>query len=175
VGKSVVAYRFFSILFTNVQRILHHVFLGARSSEQFPLGSCGRIVDVEEVLMEPEKLANAYLLFFESKKEADRWAWNEVDDLVRRDPDRGWEITCLLVNKANSDEALGFVAAGPLEDLLRKHGPAVIDRIEAASHEDARLQIALSGVWIRPENPIFERWHALMWKYGFAEGKRAPL
>jgi hypothetical protein len=24
-------------------------------------------------------------------------------------------------------------------------------------------------------NPIFKRWYALMWKYGYAEGKRRPL
>lgn len=70
--------------------------------------------------MDTEKLVNTYLLYFVGKQEKDRWAWDEVDDLVRRDPDRGWEITRLLVNKANSDEALGFVAAGPLEDLLKK-------------------------------------------------------
>jgi hypothetical protein len=125
--------------------------------------------------MDPEKLANEYLLFCESKKEDCRWAWSEVDDLVRRDPDKGWEITCILVNKASSDEALGFVAAGALEDLLRKHGPTVIDRVEHESQENVRLQTALSGVWIAPESPVFNRWCALMWKYGFAEGKRTPL
>jgi hypothetical protein len=72
------------------------------------------------------------------------------EHLVRHDPDRCWELTCLLVNKANSDEAIGFVAAGPLEDSLRKHGLAVIDRIEQASQQNVRLQTALSRVWIRP-------------------------
>jgi hypothetical protein len=125
--------------------------------------------------MDAEKLANEYLLFCESKKEDCRWAWSEVDDLVRRDPDKGWEITCILVNKASSDEALGFVAAGALEDLLRKHGLTVIDRVEHESQENVRLQTALSGVWITPESPVFDRWYALMWKYGFAEGNRTPL
>jgi hypothetical protein len=32
-----------------------------------------------------------------------------------------------VVNKALSDEALAYVAAGPLEDLLTFHGPALID------------------------------------------------
>ena len=125
--------------------------------------------------MDAESLANTYFRYFELKKEEDQWAWSEVEDLVRRDPENGWEITRVLINKAPSDEALGFVAAGPLEDLLRKHGPAVIDRVEKESQESARFQTALSGVWIRPENPVFDRWYALMWKYGFAEGKRPPL
>jgi hypothetical protein len=32
-------------------------------------------------------------------------------------------LTCLLVDKACSNEALAYVAAGPLEDLLTFHGP----------------------------------------------------
>jgi hypothetical protein len=56
-------------------------------------------------------------------------------------------------------KAVGFVAAGPLEDLLRKNGPAVIERIEQASQQNVRPQTALSGVRIRPENPIFECRH----------------
>jgi hypothetical protein len=125
--------------------------------------------------MDSEALANAYLLYFETKRKEDRWAWSEVDDLIRHDAERGWEVTQVLVKKSTSDEALGFVAAGPLEDLLKKHGLAVIDRIEEECLENERLRMALSGVTIRPENPIFERWYALMWKYGFAEGKRTPL
>src|SRR5271169_1955713 len=76
-------------------------------------------------------------------------------------------------NRAPSDSALALVAAGPLEDLLKKHGPVVVDRVEEESRKNDRLRLALSGVWgIYPGNPIYERWHALMWKYGFAEGKR---
>lgn len=99
-----------------------------------------------------------------------------VDELVERDPDEGWRITCALVNRAPSDRALAIVAAGPLEDLLTKHGVAVIDRVEEESRKNDRLRLALSGVWgIGPGNPIYQRWYALMWKYGFAEGKRVPL
>jgi hypothetical protein len=52
------------------------------------------------------------------------------------------------------------------------HGPVVIDRIENESKENARLQLALSGVWLNRTHPMFERWHKLMGKYGFAEGGR---
>lgn len=125
--------------------------------------------------MNAEELATAYLQYFETKQEDDRWAWSDVDQLVRRKPDQGWEVIRLLVNKAPSDEALAFVAAGPLEDLLKKHGPAVIDQIENECRENDRLRLALSGVWIGNNTPVFDRWYALMWKYGFAEGKRMGL
>lgn len=99
-----------------------------------------------------------------------------MDTLVRDDPTEAWEITRILVNEAPSDEALAYVAAGPLEELLHRHGSVLIDRIEEESQENARLQLALSGVWgLDRSSPVFDRWYALMWKYGFAESKRTPL
>jgi hypothetical protein len=110
------------------------------------------------------------------KQQEDSWAVREVNTLVRDDPAEAWEVTRILVETAPSDEALAYVAAGPLEELLNKHGPVLIDRIEEESRENARLQLALSGVWgLDRSNPVFDRWYALMWKYGFAEGKRGPL
>jgi uncharacterized protein DUF6869 len=125
--------------------------------------------------MHAEELATAYLKYFGSHRDEDRWAWSDVDNLVRRDADRGWEITRILVNKSTSDEALAFVAAGPLEDLLKKHGLDVIDRIENECKENDRLRMALSGVSIGPEKPIFGRWYQLMREYGFVDGKRTGL
>jgi hypothetical protein len=125
-------------------------------------------VDVDE-------LATAYLRYFESKRDEDFWAFCEVDDLVRGDAERGWELTRILIDKSTSDEALADVAAGPLEDLLKKHGPIVIDRIENECKENERLRTALSGVYMNGGEPVFQRWYALMWKYGFAEGKRPGL
>lgn len=125
--------------------------------------------------MNSEELAEAYLRYHARKDQADQWAWEAVE-LVNHNPDEAWQIVCALVDKAANDETLAYVAAGPLEDLLKKHGPAVIDRVEEKSSNDPRFQLALSGVWgIEPNNPIFDRWYALMWKYGFAEGKRSPL
>lgn len=125
--------------------------------------------------MDANELASAYLRYFGSKRKEDWWAWNDVDDLVRRDAERGWEVTRVLVNKSSSDEALAYVAAGPLEDLLKRHGLAVIDRIDNESEINDRLRVALSGVYLDPSYLVFDRWYALMCKYGFAEGKRAGL
>jgi hypothetical protein len=126
--------------------------------------------------MSREELAAAYLRHYIFKQQEDGWAVREVDTLVQDSPTEAWEVTRILVNTAPSDEALAYVAAGPLEELLHKHGPVVIDRIEEESRENLRLQLALSGVWgLDPSDPVFDRWYALMWKYGFGEGKREPL
>jgi hypothetical protein len=122
-----------------------------------------------------DELAHVYLRHYQLKRQEDFWAVEEGDHLVDHDADLGWALTKILIDKAVSDEALAYVAAGPLEDLLKKHGFAVIKRVEEECRTNSRLQLALSGVWLGREYPIYYRWYALMWKYGFAEGRRRPL
>jgi len=50
-----------------------------------------------------------------------------------------------------------------------------IDRVDDESRSDDRIRVALSGVWIRPGDPVFERWYAIMCRYGFADGRRRAL
>jgi len=125
--------------------------------------------------VDEQSIAGAYLRYHERKREEDRWAVDEIDALVAGDPDTAWEVTRALLGQARSDEELAYIAAGPLEDLLKTHGPRVIDRIERECRNDERLQLALSGVWVRPDDPVFGRWYALMRQYGFAEGGRTAL
>jgi len=39
------------------------------------------------------------------------------------------------------------LSAGPLEDLLAMHGPAIIDRVEAEAARDPTFAKLLGGVW----------------------------
>jgi hypothetical protein len=126
-------------------------------------------------MLPEEQVVDSYLRHYALKEDQDLWAFDEVDQVVRRDPAAGLRLTCLLVNKASSDEALAYVAAGPLEDLLTFHGPTLIDRVTVAARADDRLQLALSCVWLNRANPVWERWFALMNEFGFADGKRVAL
>jgi len=63
--------------------------------------------------MDNEQLVLTYHRYFEDRQQEDRWAWVEVDSIIRRDPITGWKLTCSLINKAVSDSALAFIAAGP--------------------------------------------------------------
>lgn len=132
--------------------------------------------------MDRREIAEAYLQYWEKKlgehepSEDGKEASDEIDRLVAAEPLEAWELICHLVEGASTDQVLAIVAAGPLEDLLKKHGPEVIALVEESCQCNDRMRLALSGVWgIDSGNPIFERWHALMWKYGFAEGKREAL
>src|SRR5215472_12798330 len=69
-----------------------------------------------------EQLASTYLRYHTLKRDEDFWAFEAMDNLVRVNPSEAWEVTQILVSTASSDEALAYVAAGPLENLLQMKG-----------------------------------------------------
>jgi Family of unknown function (DUF6869) len=86
------------------------------------------------------------------KKDRCFWAWEEVTELVRDDVDRAWDVVLELVGRAVDDRLLAYVAAGPLEDLIKWHPHEIIDRVEQQARRDARFRRALSGVWGVPSS-----------------------
>jgi hypothetical protein len=77
------------------------------------------------------------------------WAFDDVVDTVRNSPSDGWALTQGLLDAAEDDAALMYIAAGPLEDLLTTHGEQVIDDVVVAARRDAKVRRALAGVWGR--------------------------
>jgi hypothetical protein len=73
--------------------------------------------------------------------------------LVDHKPDRAWAFIVTLVECAPSDDALGWVGAGPLEDILCDYGPAFIDRVESIAGISPRFRICLRSVWRRSMDP----------------------
>ena len=63
-------------------------------------------------------------------------------------PDEQWDFLLELIAAApDHDDVLGRIAAGPLEGLLGRYGPAVIERVERLAERDARFRRILTGVW----------------------------
>ncbi len=75
------------------------------------------------------------------------WAWEAVEDLVRREPEHAWAAIVELVRHAPDDSVLASIAAGPLEDLLCHHPYAMIDRVEQLALEDTKFRRCVAGVW----------------------------
>jgi hypothetical protein len=71
----------------------------------------------------------------------------DVDDLVRDAPERAWLVIQLIFAACRNDLERACLAAGPLEDLLAKHGPSFIDRVEQAAVNDNDFRELLVGVW----------------------------
>jgi CRISPR/Cas system-associated protein Csm6 len=113
-------------------------------------------------MLDLQDLARRYLADYESgRPESGDWsAWDAVDRLVRDDPTQAWAVVTELVTQSPTDEALFYIAAGPLEDLLAKHGPLVIDVIEHAAKRDPKIRRCLGGVWGNSITPAV--WDRLM-------------
>lgn len=62
-------------------------------------------------------------------------------------PDEQWTfILELIAAAADDDDILSHIAAGPIEGLLARHGPAVIDRVEDFAERSAKFRRILRGV-----------------------------
>jgi hypothetical protein len=112
-----------------------------------------------------QTLADAYL----RRRDEDFWAWEEVHRMAETDLYEGWKITLLLLEKAASDNDVCYIAAGPLEDLIDFHGHKALDLIEQQCENNSRLQFALSQVGVLFYYDEFERWYALLCKYGLRQ------
>ena len=63
------------------------------------------------------------------------------------DPERLWPIVTALIDRAPDEGTLFYVAAGPLEDLVRNHGARLVDRLADRAEANPRFRMALKGVW----------------------------
>lgn len=77
----------------------------------------------------------------------DAWTWPLIDELTRDHPTIGLAAIRALLAACETAEDLADIAAGPLEDLVLRHGPALIDKIEALAARAPRFAYALTGVW----------------------------
>lgn len=75
------------------------------------------------------------------------WTFALLADLARGAPDLCLGVVLAALGLCRSADEIALVAAGPLEDVIAAQGAAVIDRIEAEAPGNARLRLALSGVW----------------------------
>ncbi len=75
------------------------------------------------------------------------WAYQCAEDLYLDHPHLGLDFIVEVLAKNPPAEVLGVLAAGPLEELLAWHGPAVIDRAESEAHRDPKFRRLLGGVW----------------------------
>src|SRR5687768_4829733 len=103
-----------------------------------------------------QKLVAAYLQHGKTPTDELAWAFEATSDLVRTGGFEELWLLCLdlIASIPEHDDALlAYVAAGPLEDLLRSAGQHFADRVEERARQDARFRRALTGVWGRSEQP----------------------
>ena len=102
---------------------------------------------VEELL----GLADAWIVYYLSPvgspaKEATAWA-TDLYDLEYHDPETLWLLILAIHARNQSPRIQEVLSAGPVEDLLAKHGDKFIERVEAQARQDAKFAKLLGGVW----------------------------
>ena len=75
------------------------------------------------------------------------WAHAALDDMCDSHPQACFEMIQKVLVKDSSEMILSALAAGPLEDLLSRHGPAIIEEISSAATREPHIRTMLTGVW----------------------------
>jgi len=81
-----------------------------------------------------------------SEREVTAWA-TDLYDLEYDDPETLWLLILAIHAKDQSWRIRKVLSAGPVEDLLAKHGERFIDRVEAEARKDPKFAKLLGGVW----------------------------
>jgi hypothetical protein len=83
------------------------------------------------------------------------WAWEEVE--ARMDDLSGTEaveLLVLLAEAAPTDAALGYLGAGPVENLLVSRTANVVDEVDAAARRNEKFRTALAAAWYDDHLPV---------------------
>jgi hypothetical protein len=101
-----------------------------------------------------EEWASAYIAFQEDhdNHQDDHplfWAteWFMLTPGGGPSPEDCWLTILEILSRKPSEEVLGTLAAGALEDLIERDGPAFIERIEHQALRDSAFRRLLGGVW----------------------------
>lgn len=99
-----------------------------------------------------QRLATSWLMLQQtpesgSTREDLAWVVEKVWDLCDDAPNDAFEFILAVLDRDISSGTMAVLCAGPLESLLRKHGPRIIGRVERRARRDANFTKLLSHVW----------------------------
>jgi hypothetical protein len=80
-------------------------------------------------------------------QESFSWALDLEYDLILDDPDAAWFLILEILRRNNTPQILEVLSAGPLENLLAKHGDRMIATVEAEAKNNPSFASLLGGVW----------------------------
>src|ERR1700739_2209118 len=71
----------------------------------------------------------------------------DLYELTYHDPETLWLLILAIHAKNQSPRIQAVLSAGPVEDLLAKHGLGFIERVETQARQDSMFAKLLGGVW----------------------------
>lgn len=75
------------------------------------------------------------------------WAFDCLFSKLETDAELGFASLCLQIDAMRTPYEAAALGAGVMNDLLMRHGLALIDRVEQLAERSARFMIVLDGVW----------------------------
>jgi hypothetical protein len=104
--------------------------------------------DSNDVPIDMVRVIDAWFGWIQHGANGRSWAWGVIDDwMFELATEQRWSLILEMIRRAPDDDCLGFVAAGPLEDLLSEHGEQLIDRVEQLAGQDEPFARTLTNVW----------------------------
>ena len=95
----------------------------------------------------------------------------QVYRLPNDEPEDCWRFVQIACELPLSEDRLGLLGAGVLEDLMDSHGADFLDRVEAAAKESAAMQTVVDAVWTMSMEPYVARAFKTVQSH---KGKRRP-
>ena len=97
-------------------------------------------------------LAQSWVAYWKAEKESperERLFWvNEREwELVANEPLLALAMVLEILKIDSSNKIQEVLSAGPLEDLLAKHGELIIESVEREAKANAKFAQLLGGVW----------------------------
>jgi hypothetical protein len=111
-----------------------------------------RAIPMPMTASDRQRLAASWLLMqttpeLGATRENLAWVVEKVWDLCDDAPNDAFEFILAVIERDASPATLAVLCAGPLEALLRKHGPRIIGRVERRARRDENLAKLLEHVW----------------------------
>jgi hypothetical protein len=99
-----------------------------------------------------QDLARVWIDHYQAEYNSDRsnallWSTDRMDYLVDYLPQKAWQIILIIWSMDRSRKTMGMLSAGPIENLLSKHGDETIELVEAEARRDPSFAKLLGGVW----------------------------
>lgn len=106
--------------------------------------------DVVELKKQVERYYQDYEVISKRRKDCSSMPSDDPEAFRSSERDPDWDLALVAMSASLYDDRgfLFFVAAGPLEDLLRKPSREIVDRIVAEARKNARFRWMLTGVWL---------------------------
>ena len=100
---------------------------------------------------ELSSLADAWIAYWlapkgSQERQATAWA-TDLYELEYEDCETLWQLILTIHSKNQSSQIQEVLAAGPVENLLAKHGDRFIERVELQAQQDPQFARLLGGVW----------------------------